>query len=330
MRLANDSLVTVEIPMLPRPSLCVRLTCALALPLFVAACGESQEPAKGKSASQVAAKVNEDEISVHQVNAELVRVGATAPEQRSEAKRQVLQGLIDQQLLVQQALEQRLHRDPDVLAAIEAARHSLLAQAYVQKRVAASARPTEEEIRKYYAENPALFSERRVFRLLELATDMTPDRMAEVQATIGKSRNLMDVGNALKAAGANVVSSAAVRAPEQLPLEFVARIAEMKDGQVAALANDRSITVLQIVESQRQPLSEKEATPLIEQFLSNQRRAELTRAELKRLRGEAKIEYVGEFTKLAQEAAAAPAAATGAAKTAEEGKSLEKGITGLR
>jgi EpsD family peptidyl-prolyl cis-trans isomerase len=300
--------------------------------IALTACGNANDPAAKKATpSQVAVKVNQDEITVHQVNAQLVRSGATAAEQRAAAKRQIVDGLIDQQLLVQQAKEQRLDRDPEVLAALESARHSLLAQAYLQRRVAASARPSEEDVRKYYLDHPAMFAERRVYRIVELATDLPPDRLGEVQAQIAKQRSLMDLGNALRSAGANVVASAAVRAPEQLPMQFVSRIAEMKDGQIAAFSNDRSITVLQVLESQKQPLSEKEAMPLIEQFLTNQKREELTRAELRRLRDGAQIEFVGEFTKLAQDAPAASAAAPAAAPAPAGGdKSLEKGISGLR
>lgn len=311
-----------------------RLVSVLTVSLLATACGKSEDVAQKKAiATQVAVKVNKDEISVHQVNAQLVRLGTTPPEQQVTAKRQIVDGLIDQTLLVQQAREQRLDRDPEVLAALESARHSLLAQAYLQKRVAASARPSEEDIRKYYKENPALFSERRVFRILELATDLTPDRLPEVQAHIDQKKSLIEIGNALRDAGANVSSSGAVRAPEQLPLEFVTRIAQLADGQMAAFSNARSITVLQVVESQRQPLDEKEAQPLIDQFLTNQKREELTRAEIKRLRDLASIEYVGDYTKLVQEeakAATAPAAVVSGSDKAPSDKAMEKGISGLR
>ena len=298
---------------------------------FLAACGSDNSAKKSEAPSQVAVKVNKDEISVHQVNAQLVRAGATAPAQQAAAKKQIVDELIDQQLLVQQAREQRLDRDPEVLSALESARQSILAQAYVQKRVAANARPSDEEVQKYYVANPALFSERRVFRIVELATDMKPEQLKDVEAMINRGRNMVELGNDLRARGAQVVPNAAVRAPEQLPMEFVARIGQMKDGQITAFSNDRSITILQVVESQKQPLNEKEAAPLIEQFLTNQKREQLARAEIKRLRDGASIEFVGDFTKLSQAAAAAPGAAPAAAAApSADAKALEKGVSGLR
>jgi len=42
-------------------------------------------------------------------------------------------------------------------------------------------------------------------------------------------------------------------------------------------------------------MSERQAAPVIEQFLAGRRRLEVAAAEIKRLREAARIEYVGEF-----------------------------------
>jgi hypothetical protein len=72
-------------------------------------------------------------------------------------------------------------------------------------------------------------------------------------------------------------------------------------------------------------MDEKAATPFIEQFLLNRKRAELAEAELKQLKGRASIEYLGDF---AQAAEAAPAAAP--AKAAAPATHIEKGVAGLK
>jgi ABC-type proline/glycine betaine transport system ATPase subunit len=111
----------------------------------------------------------------------------------------------------------------------------------------------------------------------------------------------------------------------------VARVATMKDGDIGVFTNDNRVTVLQIVQSQPQPMSEKDAAQFIEQFLGNQKREEATRAELKRLRDAAAIEYVGEFSTGASGADTAATAAKPAAAAAEAAaKSVDKGVTGLR
>ena len=69
--------------------------------------------------------------------------------------------------------------------------------------------------------------------------------------------------------------------------------------------------------SQSAPLTEKEATPQIEQFLLNQKKSELTSAEMKQLRTTAKLSYEGEFAKAAETSPAATAKAEGAPAQAQ-------------
>ena len=101
---------------------------------------------------------------------------------------------------------------------------------------------------------------------------------------------------------------------EQLPLEVLPRLARLDVGQVMRVPAPQGFLVVQVAAADKQPLDEKQAQPFIEQFLVNQKRLALAQSEVRSLRGEAKIEYVGDF--------AAPGTAAGA-----EGRgSLDKGI----
>ena len=107
-----------------------------ALALVLAACGKKDE---AKVATQVAAKVGSEEISVHQINQVLARTNTAnaTPQQAQAVRREVLEKLIDQQVAVDQATEQKMHRSPDVVAQIEAARREVLARAYIQQLASA-------------------------------------------------------------------------------------------------------------------------------------------------------------------------------------------------
>ena len=146
--------------MRPCHRLClVPLIFALAI---AAGCGKSDDK---KAATQVAAKVNSDEITVHQINNVLARAPNVTPEVAERAKREILDKLIDQQLAQQQAIEKKLDRSPNVLQVLEAAKTEILARAYLEQIAAAQPKPTPEEAKKYYAEHPELFARRRVFNL---------------------------------------------------------------------------------------------------------------------------------------------------------------------
>jgi len=126
--------------------------------LAVSACGD--RPPEKKAATQVAAKVNSGEISVHQINYVLQRTPGIPAAQADAAKRKVLDNLIDQELAVQQALESKLERSPVVMESIEAARREVLARAFLEQVTAGKAKPSADEIKYLYTEHPELFSNR--------------------------------------------------------------------------------------------------------------------------------------------------------------------------
>src|SRR5882724_11602299 len=74
---------------------------------------------KSAAATQVLAKVNGDEISVHQLNDRLSQVQIPTDVDATAVRKQVLESLIDEQLLVQRAMADKVDRDPQVLQAIE-------------------------------------------------------------------------------------------------------------------------------------------------------------------------------------------------------------------
>ena len=89
---------------------------------FTTGCGKNDDATDPKIATQVAARVNGDEITVHQVNDVLARNPNIAPEFANQAKSEILDRLIDQQLTKQKAIENKLDRSPKVMRAIEAAK----------------------------------------------------------------------------------------------------------------------------------------------------------------------------------------------------------------
>jgi EpsD family peptidyl-prolyl cis-trans isomerase len=306
---------------------------AIVIALALSACGrEAAKPKEAvvekKSSGPAAARVNAAEISVEQVNGMLSRAGTVPPEQARAAGRQILDRLIDQEILVQKAAEQKLDQDPKVIQAIETSRREILSRAYLEYAAAAAAKPGEQEIKDYYDKHPELFKERRVYNMREIAINAQQDILPALQAQMAKSKSLNDVVNWLKGKNIQFATNQGTKAAEQLPLEVLPKFHQLKDGQTAVLPMAGGLLVVQVVASQTQPLDEAQAKPFIEQFLSNQRRSEIAAAEMKKLRETAKVEYLGDFAKPVEEGksvmegaastpappAAAPAAPAGADK----------------
>lgn len=295
------------------------LIAAVAVAALLSACGGD----KGDKASQTAAKVNKEEITVHQINFVLQRQPNLKPEQAEAASRQVLERLIDQELAVQKAQEQKLDRDPRVVQQIEAAKREIIARAYVERVGEGAAKPTNEEIAKYYADKPALFKDRRIYSLQELQIEAKPEQVPVLREKLAAAKTLPEFVEYLKANDIRFAGNQAVRAAEQLPLASLDGIATMKDGESAVTQTANGMTVLTLVGSRSQPVDEARARPAIEAFLLNQRKAELVQKDIKALREGSKIEYVGKFAQAAGAAASAPAAPVVAPEPAPAASGLD-------
>lgn len=281
------------------------LLTAIAAAAALTACGGD----KGEKASQTAAKVNKEEITVHQINFVLQRQPGLKPEQAEAASKQVLERLIDQELAVQKAQEQKLDRDPRVVQQIEAAKREIIARAYVERVGESVAKPTNEEIAKYYAEKPALFKERRIYSLQEIQIEAKPEQFEAITNKLKAAKNLSEFVEFLKANDIRFAGNQAVRAAEQLPLNSLDAIAQLKDGESRVMSTPAGLTVLVLNGSRSQPVDEAAARPAIEAFLLNQRKAEAVQKDIKALRDSSNIEYVGKFVGGPGAAASAPAAA---------------------
>ena len=283
------------------------VTLAAALVLVLAGCGEKKD--KDKPASQTAAKVNKEEVTVHQINYVLQQQRGLAPEQAASASKQVLERLIDQELALQKSQDQKLDRDPRVVQQLEAARREIIARAYAEKIAAGAPKPSPAEIKAYYDTHPALFKERRVYNLQELAIQAKPEQVAEIQAKLTAAKDLPDFVAYLKASDIKFGANQAVRAAEQLPLNTVDKFAQMKDGQTIFTPTPTGAQVVVLAGSRSQPVDEARASPAIEQFLWNERKRKVVEDDLKAMRSAGKVEYVGEYAKGgAKEVTPSPAA----------------------
>lgn len=307
---------------------------AVALALALGGCGDKKEE---KGATQVAAKVNGEEITVHQVNHELAKMGNLPPEQAKSVSLRVVKALVDQQLLVQKALEEKMDRDPQVLQALEAARRQVLSQAYIQKVSGAPSAPSQTEVTDYYNKHPELFAERRIYRLQEINIPVTPANEATVKQQLAQSKSLNDLMQWLKAQNIAARTGQSTKPAEQLPLEILPKLHKLKDGQVLTLGGPGSINLLIIAASQSQPLTPEQAKPVIERFLANSGKRQVLESDLKKLRDKAKIEYLGDYAdagkteaKAAAPAAPAEAPAAPAQPAAPADQAIEKGLNGLK
>lgn len=310
------------------------LTATAALVVTLSACGKSGQT----GATQVAAKVGSEEISVHQVNQVLrsVNPGDAPQDEMQKIKQGILEKLIDQELAVEQATASKLHRSPEVVTQIEAARREILVRAYMQQVASSQPKPSSQEVAQYYGEHPELFAQRRIYTVQEVIVPPAPGIENQLRRLATGERSVEEASAWLQSQNIKFNAGGATRAAEQIPLDLLAQMHQLKDGQSVVLPSRQAITLLRITSTQSVPLSAAEAAPRIESFLANQRMAQAVASNLKQLRSSTKIAYLGDFAK-AGDPALGTAAATASTNTpsasvkpASPQTAIEKGVAGMR
>lgn len=317
----------------------------LYLPLLIAAllagCGDGKKDAESeeKGPTQVAAKVNDTELTVHQINYALQRIPNLDKDQTQAASLQVIRNLVDQEVLVQQAVKDKLDRDPVVVQTLDASRRQILAESYMSRKLGTLEAPGEAAVLDYFNTHPELFSKRKVYRLQEISIKAPKDKREAIREKLAASKSLNDFVVWLKAENYPAKAAQAVKPAEQLPLEILPRLAAMKDGQGMLVDSPEGLLVIVMASSQSQPVMLEQARPAIVRLLQTQARQKGVKAEIDSLKAAAKIVYLGDYADAGKEApvaAPAPVASEQPASSivdtapAADAEAISKGMSGLK
>jgi EpsD family peptidyl-prolyl cis-trans isomerase len=313
------------------------LLLVLLFPAFLTACDHKKEGGE----TPVVAKVNGDEITILQLNDAMSRIGNIPKGKETEAGKQVLKSLVDQQILVKLAVDKKLDRNPNVLQAIEASKRQILMQASLEQMVQQLTKPTDAEIHDYYVKSPELFSNRRLYKFAEISMAGAV-QVEKVKHLLSGTKSLEELAGKLRKENIEFKTAATVKAAEELPTVLLPKFSKMAKGEVAIIPAAETLSVLQLQDFKEQPLTEEQAKAVIGKFLFEQKRKALIETEMKRLRDTAKIEYLGAYAdagKAPQDIAAKqPASAVNASEPqVQSGKAdatkdshVEKGLSGLK
>ena len=308
-----------------------RLAClALLLAVGLCACDNQHDE---KKLGQALASVDGAEITTLQLNEELQRVNV-APAQQDAAGKQLLQALIERQLLQNAAAGDKLERDPKVMRTVERAKASILAQAYLQKRLGNPSTPTRAEVEDYYRSHPEQFSRRKLLGLEQLIF-ASADFSAQARTMVGNARSIDEVGAWFDAHALRYARTETMRSTAELAPALSARMLDTPKGQLFLLQEGERSMLVAVGAVKDAPVTLALATAQIEQQLLAKRNKEAAQAELTRLRAAARIEILNKS--LAPDAGPAQAAPVGAAAAAVAGggggqgatAALERGVAGL-
>jgi peptidyl-prolyl cis-trans isomerase C len=201
-----------------------------------------------------------------------------------------LEAVIDSQLLQEEAIRNKLDRDPLVLRSLAQANTEILARAYLQSRSGALAAPTRAEIDAYFIGHPELFSARKSFYIKQLVLD-SKDFTPQLKRRIDRAASIEQVAAWLSARRVPYARAQLTRNSAELEEPLLARLKSMRKNQLFVVKAGSRITLDALQDVTPDPVTAAAAQPHIEAFLRNTRRMQSDAIEIKRLRALAKIDY---------------------------------------
>lgn len=291
---------------------------------------------KEKKSGQALVSVNGKEITNLQLNDELRRAGIRA-DQYETASKQLLESLIARQLIVDEAIRNKLDRTSDVMQARERANAQIIAQAYLQGIVSKVNKPSNVEIDEYFHKHPEYFVQRKQFDMT-IVRIATKDLNNELKAVANSAKSLDEITAWLDKQNFHYSRSLASRSTTDLPSEVAIMIREKGKDHIFIINEKENSLLISINAIKDSPITAIVAAPQIERYLASQKYKQATDAEVARLRSSAKIEYLN--TKAAvldveknttQSTVIAPAGAININLTESAADELiERGIMGLK
>ncbi len=212
-------------------------------------------------------------------------------QQESLPTRQAVDSLIDEHLLAQQASADGMERDPGVEHALQNARRRILAGAFTTRLRSRLSPPTAAQIEAYYRRNPALFAERRLYRMAVFTID-TAALTDELLENLGHTTSVRALGQLLGRRAIRFELQRLERTADYLPLSQLAQYSAARVGDVLVCAQGNGATeLIQITGIELRPIPLDSARPAIQRYLAQREKAAALTAYLARARSQARITY---------------------------------------
>lgn len=251
--------------------------------LTLAGCGdkaEKSDPAKAPS-GQVIATVGGEEITVHELNAELRGVPLPEGEARKEIERQALQSIVNRKILAAAALERQIDKTPGFILQDRRQREGLLAQ-MLQSSVAGQAgAPDRESAEAYIAKHPELFAERKFYVIDQIQFPMpsNPDLIQAMEPlkTLDQIEQLLSQRSVEYRRAPTSVDTL------QMPPPLIAAINKLPAGEVFILPSGGVVTANQIKESRATPFIGEQAISYAQQRVRSEQAGKLVEQDLGKL-----------------------------------------------
>ena len=218
----------------------------------------------------------------------------TAAAPSPAVRKQALEALIDRQVLLDEAIRNKIDRDPKVIQIVDRLRTQAIVQAYLESKAANVATASKAEMDAYFDAHPELFAASQ-----GAGCDAIDGRRKRFQRTAQGGNGQGPIAGS----GCSVATGTSHRLCKKPALVFQRRIACRNAGQAKRTLDRSRLFVMQdkdggqaelcvLNDVRDSPVSRDAASAQIERYLLNKKMQDVAAAEVTRLRASAKLVYV--------------------------------------
>jgi peptidyl-prolyl cis-trans isomerase C len=267
--------------------------------LLMVSCGGADSAPSG----QVVAKVNGEEITVSELNAELLASGMNVEKNEKEATDAMLTRLIARKLLVQEAKKQGLDENKDFILARQRSEETELAGLAQRTMLENLPRPTREEAAEYIRKNPGIFQGRKLM-VLEQIRFAQPENSSDLKF-LEAAKTLDEVAALLKQNAIKFERVPSVLDTTSIAPQLASQIDKLPPNEVFVIATGELVLANVIREKRPAAIPQDAALQYASQLIQQERLGKGITDQVDKLKKEAKIVYQDGYGPEAAKAAAA-------------------------
>jgi EpsD family peptidyl-prolyl cis-trans isomerase len=259
-----------------------RIVFTLLLAVMATACQK-------KATGQTVAIVNNEEITAAELNAELSNETSNAGIDPKIARAAALEKLIDRKLLVQQAKSDGLDKSPEYVNQQRQATENLLINMLVTRHTNTAQVPSPDEISRFEASRPEVFSNRQIWTLQQILYPLPKDQA--LTAKLAAAQTLDEVASLLTASGIQFTRGSKQLDTAVFPHQIYQQIANLKDGEpFIAPGADKAVASV-VTARQPAPLNPDQTRQVALSLMRRDQVQKFVEDRVKGLKTSAKIEY---------------------------------------
>lgn len=242
-----------------------------------------------EATGQVAAVVNDDEITLQEINAELAALQIPETADKKLVQQQALQRIIERRLLAQEASADGVATSQDYLIRERQLRDTLLVQLLGERMERSASPPDAADLDKYISDNPSMFTERKIYAIDRIQFPAPAD--INTLGPLKDDHSMAAVSSRLDRMGIEFRRSqgeidAAAIGPDRLK-----QLLALPAGEPFVIPEGGVVTIGVITGERTAPLSSEEARTLALRTLQAQKINDAVRQRLEKARAKAEITY---------------------------------------